>query len=64
MGNLISALEKADTSAYPFSTMKFIPASGINFRIANSRMRWRCNFYKARTEWGRADLKKNVRASL
>jgi hypothetical protein len=38
VGKLISAFEKANTSAaYPYGTMNFIPALGIHFRIVKSR---------------------------
>jgi hypothetical protein len=62
MGKLSSAFEKVDTSAaYPFGVINLIPALGIQFRIANSCRRYRCNF-KVLKEWGLADFSKNLRA--
>jgi hypothetical protein len=46
-GKLSSAFEKSNTSAvgvYPYGEMNLNPTLGIHFRIAKSRMRWRCNF--------------------
>jgi hypothetical protein len=53
---LSSASEKADTSA-----AYFIPALGINFRIANSCTRWR--FTGLSQDGGQAEFSKNLCAS-
>jgi hypothetical protein len=53
VGKLISAFEKASTSAaYPYGTMNFIPALGIHFRIVKNRTRWRVTL-KGFHGWGK-----------
>jgi hypothetical protein len=65
MGKLSSTFEKVDKSAaYPYGTMNFIPALGNDFRIANSRMRWRCHIKGPSQDGGRTDFSENLCGSL
>jgi hypothetical protein len=48
----------------PMALWIFIPALAICFQIANSCIKWRCNFKGLSQQRGRADFSKNLRASL
>jgi hypothetical protein len=44
--------------------MNLNPTLGINFLIAKSRMRWRCNFKGLSQDGGRADISETLCSSL
>jgi hypothetical protein len=60
MGKLISAFEKADTSAAcSYGAMNFIPGLAIRFQISNSCMSWRGIFQGLSQDGGRPDFSKS-----